>query len=1394
MALEGTHRQPRGAFGAIERRLIAAEQDAELFLFAADDRQALRGQVAHLAALAPHLSRAELADAAAGLAARLKGSSERAMTVAATPAELAERLGLLLGRIDQDFIDPRAGIGAGVSRVSPGIAFLFPGQAAPVRPTGGPWARRFRWLGEILQSAALPEDFDPTATEIAQPAIMASCRAGLAILAHFGIQASVAVGHSVGELAALHWAGGFDAEALLRLARGRGKAMAELSLPGGAMALISGTTDATEALLQGEDAVIACYNGARECVVSGAAAAVARIVRRASANGLAAQSLPVSHAFHSRFVASAEHAVRHLASLETFAPLQRTVISTVTGTALVAETDLAELLAHQVVAPVLFAEALAAASRDTDLFIEVGPGHGMTRIAGDRDGAPCIALDPGGDSLVGLLSTVGAVFVLGAPVQAAALFADRFVRDFDLERPRRFLANPCEAAPVEAASQPRYRPKSERASVAEPANPPGRTALEVMRELLARRLELDAALIEPCHRLLNDLHLNSIAVGQIVGEAARLMGRAPPVAPTNFAAATVAEAAAALEGAKLLADDANEQFPAGVESWIRCFASQYQERRLPAQTNEVPRSWQVFAAPDNVLANALSCLPQRGDHLADVVAVCLSAYPTIEDQGRLLAATRCALAGRAGTLLFVLHLGGGGAAFARCVSLEHPNLCVLVIELPFIHPDAAAWVAAEVGCAAPGYQHARYEMTGQRLVPVLLPLPDRVPAGVSDGLTADDVVLVSGGAKGIGAECTIALARHTGARLALLGRAPADEPAVTASLSRLRAAGIIYRYQSADVTDRAAVVAAVTQLERALGSVTVVLHAAGVNRPIPIARLDDATLAETVTVKVAGLRHLLSAVAPEKLRLLVGFGSIIARIGLPGEAHYALANEWMGQLIERFTEAHPACRAFVPEWSVWSGVGMGEALGVVETLARQGVAALAAEPAARLFASLATARDTPASVVISSRFGDPPTVDLARPPLPSFRFLERVQVFYPGIELVAEAVLRPDTDPYLDEHVLAGTKLFPAVLGLEAMFQAAVVLASGRPDTLEQVTFDRPVSTVGGAVRLRIAALRNTDNRVELALRSDQTGFQADHFRAIASVGHGSAQSVEAPAPATLKLSADEVYKRLLFHSGRFRRVSGFAALSATSCIAHIRPDPEVCWFPKHLEDVFLLGDPGARDAALHALQACIPHRRVLPVAVERIRLGHLASDRNYTVHAKEVVRDDDRFVFDLDIREHDGSLAERWEGLELRAVEPLPDVSDWPAALARPFLERRLGELLPSAEIRIDIAAQESREDGATDAMLGELLGPNDVLQRRSDGKLEANDGVSASHAGKVAFVVAANGPVGCDIEPVVERGATTWRDLLGRERFELAQLIAKSATKSSPRRRLGYGERLRR
>src|SRR5258708_35202755 len=122
---------------------------------------------------------------------------------------------------------------------------------------------------------------------------------------------------------------------------------------------------------------------------------------------------------------------------------------------------------------------------------------------------------------------------------------------------------------------------------------------------------------------------------------------------------------------------------------------------------------------------------------------------------------------------------------------------------------------------------------------------------------------------------------------------------------------------------------------------------------------------------------------------------------------------------------------------------MGRRLGRIEALTQQGITQTPADAGIGIPETL-VARSLPAvAVVVTGRFGDPPTLKLEQPDLPFLRFLEQPRVFYPGVELIVDAVLSPDADPYVDDHVYHGERLFPAVMGLEAMAQAAMALAGG---------------------------------------------------------------------------------------------------------------------------------------------------------------------------------------------------------------------------------------------------------------------------------------------------------------------------------------------------------------
>src|SRR5581483_899812 len=140
------------------------------------------------------------------------------------------------------------------------------------------------------------------------------------------------------------------------------------------------------------------------------------------------------------------------------------------------------------------------------------------------------------------------------------------------------------------------------------------------------------------------------------------------------------------------------------------------------------------------------------------------------------------------------------------------------------------------------------------------------------------------------------------------------------------------------------------------------------------------------------------------------------------------------------------------------------------------------------------------------------------------------------------------------------------------------------------------------------------------------TEFRADHFRATCRVAKPE-DSVEAPPPAASGSGrriadldpASDLYGDLLFHSGRFRRLAGYRTLRAMECVAEIdSPEGPPSWFGAYLPPELLLGDPAARDAAIHCVQTCIPHATLLPVGVDRIVLTAHDPPGGRIVHARE--------------------------------------------------------------------------------------------------------------------------------------------------------------------------------
>lgn len=1374
VTLEAADHSRRRNFTGFEKQRLSAAQDCELFLLQAADLNEMAAQLEEILLLAHEISYAEMTDLAAHLVNKLDGHQKplRAACVASTPQELEQAIKALLDCCTSDSvtrIDCGQQIFLSASNTPPRIGFFFPGQASPVYTDGGIWARRFSNVADLYKRAHLSA-IRSVDTQVAQPCIATASVAGLLLLRSLGIEANVAAGHSLGELVSLCWAGAMEEETLLRMVAERGRLMSQLGDPTGSMASIQAACEDVKHRLNGDPIVVAADNSPTQTVVSGKAFAVKRFMDRLSADGVTATMLPVSHAFHSPLMADAATAFSRYLASERLNEMdeKKRVVSTVTGAVVEDNADLRQLLTDQITMPVLFGRAAGCLAAEADLLIEVGPGSILTDIVSQQFDVPAVALNVGGDSLRGLLTAAGAAFAIGAPVQPKTLFADRFYRPFDLRRRHKFLQNPCETVPVGNfvdVETPVSKAAAKRLPVV--TIPPETSALETLRRVVAQRTQLPLETIRPENRFLDDLHLNSINISQIVLEAATQSGSVAPVSPAEFTNATLAETADLLERNRHHAISRKEQkFPAGAESWIRALEVRLVEKPLRAAQRSGSGQWQVMAIEPGDFTQSLT---QKFENVpGNGVICCVPRARTIDSADFLLRSAQWCVKQKIGQIVFVQH-GGSAGALARSLFLEHAEMTVTVVDVPEASLQTAELVANEA-LSASGFIEAVYDTHGIRREPRLKVLwPESNDS--TNALGPEDLLLVSGGGKGITAECALTLARSSRCRLALLGRSdPATDEELRSNFQRFRNANVVFEYFSVDLTDEKTALDAIQRIQSEMGEVTAVLHGAGLNHPKQLEEITERDFRATLEIKVIALRNMLRALDNDKLHLLLTFGSIIGRTGLQGEAHYGLANEWLRLEVEDWKREHPACHCLNLEWSVWAGVGMGQRLGVLESLQQQGIVPLPLDQALNCLPELLTWETAPASFIVTARTGSLPTLKFSHSELPFLRFLENVRLHYPGIELIADSEISADTDPYLKEHCFQGDQIFPAVLGMEAMAQLAGALdeIDGLPE-FRNLRFNRPIVVPPGkSIVLRVAAVRRQPGVIAVVVRSSTTSFHVDHFTGECVFGVNPDSQAELAVTGVtrqeiLPLSPDgDLYGRILFHQGRFRRITAYHELEATRCVASVSSSEKQQWFARYLPGEMILGDAASRDAVIHCVQACIPHKTILPTGVDSVLVSASWTTASAIVTAAERERDGDEFVYDVQVEDFNGRICERWSGLRLHAVAPIEMQRPWPTALLAPYIERRLADILPFGELRIALNEAAPNQDSKCSC-------------HRPDGKPEKHSGthVSRSHCGGLILTARSRQPVGCDMELCANR-SETWSGLLGEHWFSLAQMMA--------------------
>ncbi len=444
---------------------------------------------------------------------------------------------------------------------------------------------------------------------------------------------------------------------------------------------------------------------------------------------------------------------------------------------------------------------------------------------------------------------------------------------------------------------------------------------------------------------------------------------------------------------------------------------------------------------------------------------------------------------------------GAMAGLFKGIAREFSGLHVRVVDAPAALPEAelAAGVVEEM---QDGDGPVEIGIVDGRRVTIAACETRPTASAAMHSLRPASTWIVTGGARGVTAECGRELGKKFGLKLALVGsttpmaveqswlslddaglrelkgrvmleaKGRGTDPRaawksveksieIEKSLEKFRSAGVDARYFACNLADAAAVRALVQNVVREVGPIGGIVHGAGFEAACRFEKKTVDGLEATLGPKCVGLEHLVASVDPSTLEAVIGFGSTSGRLGGHGQADYSLANDMLAKMLGQLRQRR-GLRTTVFHWHAWDEVGMAsrpesrfvlEQFGLTFMPLAEGVRRFIDEveaglPDAEVLVTEPAMCPDAASFAGADRDSTAETAvpkNMAAVPSASRGSLPAGDVgsLVSGVEPQGKSTwvsfrLDPTSDRFLIDHLQNGRPLLPAVMGAELLAQAAV--------------------------------------------------------------------------------------------------------------------------------------------------------------------------------------------------------------------------------------------------------------------------------------------------------------------------------------------------------------------